>query len=99
MRALFEFSCPACGPIEEFADHAEPTVPCPCCGQVATRRYSVPLLDRAGTFGKPITLHTPDRRVSNLAAEQHEHWQRTRYGDLAGPITSLNEKFKPTIFS
>lgn len=49
--ALYEFSCPECGPIEQFFSmgSAPETIECPSCGGPAARRISTPRLSIAGS--------------------------------------------------
>lgn len=102
MRVLYDFCCPNCGLIAEFAERGgegergPQSATCSACGAEAERRFSAPILDRDGTMRAAMVAHTPDRRVSKAVADHHEHWQRTRYGEQAGKIENLNAKFKPT---
>jgi len=72
--ALYEFSCPECGPIEQFFSmgSAPDAIECPTCGEPAARQISTPRLSIAGSSAFKLidatkrSAHEPQVVTGNL---------------------------------
>lgn len=77
--ALYEFSCPQCGPIEQFHSMASApeTIECPSCGGTAARQISTPRLSIAGSSAFKLidatkkSAHEPQVVTGSLPGSGH----------------------------
>lgn len=97
--ALYEFKCDECEAQTEVlrpVDRRDECPPCPNCGAGTRRRFSALLINPVG-WGLAMVPHGAGRRVSKAQADEHTHWQRTRYGDQAP--APLDADYKPKHFT
>lgn len=73
---LYEFRCPNCGIVAEFAEQKARAATCSACGATAARRFSVPITDNR-TVGRDMAA----ARTLPPWRRPHDHLQEERIRD------------------